>query len=153
MFGSWELERQGGTGYTQREQMVARGTNSSCLRLTIDHGVLIKDRLQISLLILTLSWPSFLSYRNQSIDLQSKSMDWFLYDRYLRHERVKWFNQLLFPLKESVFEMISRENIILWSSNYRLLIKRLLIEKTNVYSLKHIPTKHYSLLSSLTFFM
>ena len=30
-----------------------------------------------------------LSYRNQSIDLQRKSMDWFLYDRDLRHERVK----------------------------------------------------------------
>ena len=30
-----------------------------------------------------------LSYRNQSIDLQSKSMDWFLYDNSLRHERVK----------------------------------------------------------------
>ena len=30
-----------------------------------------------------------LSYRNQSIDLQSKSMDWFLYDSGLRQERVK----------------------------------------------------------------
>ena len=30
-----------------------------------------------------------LSYRNQSIYLQSKSMDWFLYDNDLRHERVK----------------------------------------------------------------
>ena len=29
-----------------------------------------------------------LSYRNQSIDLQSKSFDWFLYDNGLRHERV-----------------------------------------------------------------
>ena len=29
-----------------------------------------------------------ISYRNQSIDLQSKSMDWFLYDNGLRHERV-----------------------------------------------------------------
>ena len=28
---------------------------------------------------LTLSWGRPLSYRNQSIDLQSKSMDWFLY--------------------------------------------------------------------------
>ena len=27
-------------------------------------------------------------YRDQSIDLQSKSVDWFLYDRDLRHERV-----------------------------------------------------------------
>ena len=31
-------------------------------------------------------------YRNQSIDLLSKSVDWFLYDRDLRHERVKWKN-------------------------------------------------------------
>ena len=30
-----------------------------------------------------------LSYRNQSIDLQSESMDWFLHDRDLRHEKVK----------------------------------------------------------------
>ena len=30
-----------------------------------------------------------LSYRNQFIDLQSKSVDWFLYDNCLRHERVK----------------------------------------------------------------
>ena len=37
---------------------------------------------------LTLSWRRFLSYRNQSTDLLSKSMDWFLYDRNLRHERV-----------------------------------------------------------------
>ena len=38
---------------------------------------------------LTLSWRGPKSYRNQSIDLQSKSMDWFLYDIGLRHERVK----------------------------------------------------------------
>ena len=30
-----------------------------------------------------------LSHRNQPIDLQSKTMDWFLYDRDLRHEWVK----------------------------------------------------------------
>ena len=29
-----------------------------------------------------------LSYRNESIDLQSKSMDWFLYHRGLHHQRV-----------------------------------------------------------------
>ena len=29
-----------------------------------------------------------LSYRNQSISLQSKSMDWFLYDEDLHRERV-----------------------------------------------------------------
>ena len=38
---------------------------------------------------LTFSWRKLLSYRNQSIDLWSKLMDWFLYDNGLRHERVK----------------------------------------------------------------
>ena len=38
---------------------------------------------------LTLSWRNFLSYRNQSIDLLCKSTDRFLYDRDLRHKRVK----------------------------------------------------------------
>ena len=36
-----------------------------------------------------------LSYRNQYIDLQSKIMDWFLYDKNFRHERV---NELRLPL-------------------------------------------------------
>ena len=40
-------------------------------------------------LLLTLSWQRLLSYSNQSIDLQSTSVDWFLYDNGLRHERVK----------------------------------------------------------------
>ena len=35
---------------------------------------------------LTLSWRRSLSHRNQFIDT---SMDWFLYDKDLRHERVK----------------------------------------------------------------
>ena len=39
--------------------------------------------------LLTLSGRKPLSYRNQSIDLWSKSMDWFLYDNDLCHERVK----------------------------------------------------------------
>ena len=38
---------------------------------------------------LTPSWWRPLSYTNQSIDLRSKLMDWFLYDNGLRHERVK----------------------------------------------------------------
>ena len=42
---------------------------------------------------LTFSWRRPLLYRNQSIDLGSKSMDWFLYDNGLRHEgvKLKWF--------------------------------------------------------------
>ena len=39
--------------------------------------------------VLTLSWWRPLLYRKQFIDLQSKPMDWFLYDNGLRHERVK----------------------------------------------------------------
>ena len=38
---------------------------------------------------LALSWGRSLSYRNEFIYLQSKSVDWFLYDRDLRHEGVK----------------------------------------------------------------
>ena len=41
-----------------------------------------------AILRLTLSWRWPLSYRNQSIDLESKSMDWFLYDRDLHNETV-----------------------------------------------------------------
>ena len=49
---------------------------------------------------LILLWQRPLSYRNQSIDLLRKSMDWFLYDIGLRHERVKsetwsWYSKAL----------------------------------------------------------
>ena len=40
-------------------------------------------------MFLTLSWRRPILYRNQSIDLLRKSVDWFLYDIGLRHERVK----------------------------------------------------------------
>ena len=39
---------------------------------------------------LTLSRRRPILHRNQSTDLQSKSMDWFLYDIGLRHERLKY---------------------------------------------------------------
>ena len=39
-------------------------------------------------LTLTLSWRRSVSYRNQSIDLHMKSMDWFLFVKDLYHERV-----------------------------------------------------------------
>ena len=37
---------------------------------------------------LTLSWRRSVSYKNQSIDLLYILVNWFLYDRDLRHERV-----------------------------------------------------------------
>ena len=49
-------------------------------------------------MVLTLSWRRPLSYRNQSIDLLRKLMDWFLYDNDLRHERVNGFNVMGFSL-------------------------------------------------------
>ena len=47
---------------------------------------------------LTLSRRRPLSYRNHSIDLLPKSMDWFLYDNRLRLERV---NEIYFPAETS----------------------------------------------------
>ena len=40
-------------------------------------------------LFLTILWRRSLSHRSQSIDMLSKSNDWFLYGRDFRHERVK----------------------------------------------------------------
>ena len=40
-------------------------------------------------LSLALLWRRSLLYGNQSIDLQSKSIDWFLYHRGFHHERFK----------------------------------------------------------------
>ena len=57
---------------------------------------------------LTLSWRRPKSYRNQSIDLLRKSMDWFLYDNGLRHERLKRKTEtrLAFPfLKTRSFDL------------------------------------------------
>ena len=40
-----------------------------------------------------------LSHRNQSIDLRSKSMDWFPYDNGRRHERVKEKQGIMLHIK------------------------------------------------------
>ena len=47
---------------------------------------------------LTFSIQRPLSYRNQSIDLGSKSMGWFLYDNGLGHERVKDVHRCYFKV-------------------------------------------------------
>ena len=58
-------------------------------------------------------------YRNQSIDLQSKSVHWFLYDRDLHHERVKAliqsYNVALALIKIS---QISKRVLILLGNDY-----------------------------------
>ena len=50
-------------------------------------------------LLLTLSWRRPVPYRNQPIDLQSKSEDWFLYDRDLRHRWLNWWSSLVWSSK------------------------------------------------------
>ena len=71
---------------------------------------------------LTLSWRRPLSYRNQPIDLQSKSMDWFLYNNGLRHERVKvilWFTQS--SLLWKTFDDSNKSSPERWLQNYSTL--------------------------------
>ena len=53
----------------------------------------------------SLSWRMSLSYRNQSIDLHSKSMDWFLYDRDHRYERLN--NKYKTPAYISVDRLVT----------------------------------------------
>ena len=53
----------------------------------ISSRIYLRDRLQISILILTFSWRRPLSYRIETSPLICS--DWFLYDNGLRHERVK----------------------------------------------------------------
>ena len=81
---------------------------------------------------LTLSWRRPLSYRNQSIDLHSKWMYWFLYDNGLRHERVKE-NEICINSKAPIFYLLmkisililtkSGENLkLLWLETWRMIL-------------------------------
>ena len=54
---------------------------------------------------LTLSWRRSLSYRNTSIDLPFRLVDWFLYDRDFRHGRVK-FGSFWIYLKSVFFWLV-----------------------------------------------
>lgn len=60
----------------------------------------------------TKDFYSFNSYRNQSINLLGKSADWFLYNRALRHERIKNFpNYLLFSKRMEYEDLTKRFNL------------------------------------------
>ena len=60
------------------------------------------------------AFSSFLSYRNQSTDLQSKSRNWFLYDR----DRKTLYSNLL-----KIFRVIYNRHIKISSYLYRILRK------------------------------
>ena len=74
---------------------------------------------------LSLRRPS--SYRNQFIDLRSKSIDWFLYDNCLRHVRVKQLireykigMRLILLSKPRIFKhRIFNELPILWIAGFK----------------------------------
>ena len=81
-----------------------------CLKLTI--------KIILCLWVtLTLPWQRPLSYRNQSIDLLRKSLDWFLYDNGLRHERVKYINPFQ-PSAPFLYLLKTSENF--WCSVFRV---------------------------------
>ena len=90
----------------------------------------------VGFLSLTLSWRRSLSYRNQSIDLRSKSMDWFLYNRDLRHESVK---QLASPPVNFIkpFQVSKPINSELSLKNWVTLISKWWINRTN----KNLPVR------------
>ena len=74
--------------------LITKTALTKLLENTLDESSKLKnmpdDRLRCpakSLLTLSPWWP--ISYKNQPIYLQSKTMDWFLYDIGLRRERVK----------------------------------------------------------------
>ena len=65
-------------------------------------------------LYLTLSWRRPLSYSNQSTDLRSKSMDWFLCDNSLRHERVKQSEEEFLKILDSL------QSCKLWNNKHMI---------------------------------
>ena len=62
-----------------------------CFQVTTERDQVVWNELRVSLEIYESTLPSRRSqaYRNQSTELLCKSMDWFLYNRDLRHELVK----------------------------------------------------------------
>ena len=102
-------------------------------------GLIFLNNPNIHHACLALSWRRSLSYRNQSIDLLCKSIDWFLYDRGLRHERVEtlYFKCLLrfwVHLWQVIHETIVLKKFITFVS---VLQKLLLFYFLLIYKIEH----------------
>ena len=94
---------------------------------------------------LTLSWRRPIQYRNQSIDLQSKSVDWFLYDIGLRHERVKkHFLKRGYTHQHSEKALLAVKNnqrdILLQTSQYHQKVEQYIFVFTYYPSIRIIPS-------------
>ena len=76
---------------TKKTYDIRSNVQNQWLRASISISVELSQVSKTSFLkaYLTFSWRRSLSHRNQCIDLLCKSMNWFLYDSDLRHERVK----------------------------------------------------------------
>ena len=90
---------------------------------------------------LTLSWQMSLSCRNQSIDLQCKSMGWFLYDRDLRHEKFKRYRDIYFIWKLrycfwEIFQINKHKQFLLIKSSFSKKVKKL-----EVFAVLHLSDK------------
>ena len=97
---------------------------------------------QESNLSLTLSWRKPLSYRNQSIDLLCKSMDWFLYDNNLRHERVNYKRSHGITVLINLFPLPIRSKCIFLEQNcFNLERKSQTSVVTSLYCLLFSPIK------------
>ena len=74
-----------------------------------DYAILpLLSKICLTSIFLTLSWRRFLSYRNQFTHLQTKSIEWFLYDNNLRHERVKGILKSTLFLKRNFILIVYR---------------------------------------------
>ena len=88
------------------------------LILTVLDGLeFVFQELDVS--FLTISWRGPLSYRNQSIELLCKSMDWFLYDNDPRHEKGNWILKH-YCLIFFCFSCINNGNGSNFQSNYKV---------------------------------
>ena len=83
-------------------------------------------KVYISKITKLITWRRSLSYKNQSIDLSCKSMDWFLYGNHPRHERVKLTLALLVTTQSNLLKDIC---LIPISSQYRSFHRSYSMEK------------------------
>ena len=83
--------------------------------------------------LLTLSWQRPLSYRNQSIDLLWKSMDWFLYDNGLRHERVNLYSKHIPSDASFSRDAAIKENFLVSQSLLFIRFHAILTERKNIF--------------------
>ena len=81
--------------YTSFQDILNFGDNVPVFKF---HPIKVAQNYFDSFNCLTLSWRRPLSYRNQSIDMLCKSVDWSLYGNGLRHERVKSNRHANFPV-------------------------------------------------------